>query len=193
MQTTAASPSVPPKNIAAEERAKKLRSRAHGLLIQADSIEAKGNSYIEQPPEEKLKRLNSWSSYMRRVRGDASNMAAWHSSNRYLEALELYRILVRQCRRKPKRISYQFFEEKLGKGERQVRTLLKLLEGKSVTLIEGPPKNRRKRVLPGFPPNEFGHDLVSVRNGGPLANIYEVARPPQFRTVLDAQQAGLLR
>ncbi len=188
--------------IAALEMAAKKRTQAERLLQQADQIEAKGNAYVEQSDEEVLARLNSWDSYQRRIGKHAKNLGKWHKTDTYKHAMKLYRYLVRRCRNEAKAIDFGRLTKHMGFKDSYVRMLIALLQGKSVKVKEFPEKRRKKweinvkrgeRLLPGFPLNEHGRPLMTVKPAaGRRPNIYAVAPPPHFEFIWEAEDADLM-
>lgn len=186
----------------AQEAAKKWRATADQLYLRADAIEAKGNAYAQQSDEEILARLSSWDSYLRRTGRQAKNLAKWHNSDMYAHAMKLYRYLVRLCKEEAKAIDFSRLTRHIKYKDSYVRNLLALLQGKSVKVQEFPRKRRKRweikaergvKLLPGFPPNERGQDIVTVKPAsGRRPNKYAVAPPPQFEFIWEAEEAGLL-
>jgi hypothetical protein len=187
---------------AATALAQNLRDKADRFLKQADIIEKKDLTYVEQPDEEILERLNSWDSYLRRTGKDAKTLGKIHKTDMYEHAMKLYRFIVRKCKDEAKAIEFGRLTKHMGFNDSYVRMFLALLQGKSVKVKEFPKKRRKKweigekrgeKLLAGFPPNEHGHPVIAVkRAAGRRHNVYAVAPPPHFEFIWEAEEAGLL-
>ena len=212
MQTTSDKPKrqVHPAAIA---KAKRLRERQERVLSkaaaeadrlgrQAHSLEKKGYAYADQSDEETLERLNSWDSNLRRIGKDARTLKKLHNSDLYIHAMKLYRFLYRVCGDEAKKIDFTRLTKHMKFGATYVRMMLDLLQGKSIKVKERPDKRRKaweinvkrgEKLLPGFPANEHGRPLLTVKPAvGRRTNVYALAPPPQFASIWEAEEAGLL-
>jgi hypothetical protein len=128
----------------------------------------------------------------------------------YGHAMKLYRYLARICKDEAKEIDFDRLTRHMKLKDKPsssasrsyVRNLLALLKGTAVKVQEFPQSRRTnwqiagkrgEKLLPGFPPNEHGQPIVTVKPAtGRHKNVYGLAPPPQFEFIWEAEEAGLL-
>lgn len=179
----------------AEYTERKGREKAERMLRQAYSLEEKGYAYADEPEEITCERLSSWNNYMRRIGGASKFMNQAHDSDIYGHAMTLYRFLARKCRYEAKAISFSQLTRHMRFKAAYVRTLLGLLQGRSAKRTTWPDKGKQRRAYtyPGFPPNERGEALLTVKPAaGRKPSIYALAPPPKITSLWEAQECGLM-